>query len=354
MTSITDVALLAGVSATTAKRAIKEPEKLHPDTLRRVQDAIAELHYEPDLRAGALRAGQSRTVGVMLGSIIEPFFAQLARTLSVELRRNGYNMLLTENEYQSEQELAELKLLYGQRIDALILRPGYGNKSRDYLARLHERGVFIAQIDYCSPGTPYPSVMLDNPGAVREGVRYLHSLGHRRIAATGKFDQKMHPEMRSYTFPAAMAEVGLSAYPEYEQVMFLTEDNAYQYTLKVMRLPQPPTALFALTGASAAGCYRALQELNISVPDDVSLLTFDNYSWMGLVSPGITALEQPAADMARAAVQMTLAALSGEEYTREVVFPAQLIVRGSCAAPRPDSVAMQLSGSVRPEALTKG
>ena len=333
VTSIKGVAQLAGVSATTAKRALKEPDKLHPETLRRVREAVAQLHYEPDLRAGALRGGQSRTVGVMLGSIIEPFFAQLARTLSQELRRSGYNMLLTENEYQSEQELTELRLLYGQRIGALILRPGYGDSSRDYLARLRQRGVFIVQIDYCSPDAPYPSVMLDNSGAVREGVRYLHALGHRRIAATGKFDAVLHPESRSFTFPSAMAEVGLSVRPEYERVIFLTEENAYRYTLDVMRLPDPPTAIFALTGASAAGCFRALQELGLSVPHDVSLLTFDNYSWMGLVSPGITALEQPAEDMARAAVQMTLEALSGQAPVGSRVFPARLVVRGSCAPP---------------------
>ncbi len=333
VTSITDVALLAGVSATTAKRALKEPDKLHPDTLRRVREAVAQLHYEPDLRAGALRGGQSRTVGVMLGSVIEPFFAQLARTLSQELRRNGYNMLLTENEYQSEQELTELRLLYGQRIGALILRPGYGDSSRDYLERLHGRGVFIVQIDYCSPDAPYPSVMLDNSGAVREGVRYLHALGHRRIAATGKFDARLHPETRSFTFPSAMAELGLHVRPEYEKVMFLTEENAYLYTLDVMRLPEAPTAIFALTGASEAGCFRALQELNLRVPRDVSLLTFDNYSWMGLVSPGITALEQPADEMARAAVQMTLEALAGPARIGSRVFPARLVVRGSCAPP---------------------
>ncbi|WP_407572227.1 LacI family DNA-binding transcriptional regulator [Deinococcus altitudinis] len=339
MTSITDVAQLAGVSATTAKRALKEPDKLHPDTLRRVQEAVNQLHYEPDLRAGALRGGQSRTVGVMLGSVIEPFFAQLARTLSQELRRSGYNMLLTENEYQSEQELAELKLLYGQRIGALILRPGYGDHSREYLELLHGRGVFIVQIDYCSPEAPYPSVMLDNGRAVREGVRYLYGLGHRRIAATGKFDAVLHPESRSFTFPSAMAEVGLGVDPAYEKVIFLTEENAYQYTLDVMRLPEPPTAIFALTGASAAGCFRALQELGLNVPRDVSLLTFDNYSWMGLVSPGITALEQPAGDMARAAVQMTLAALAGDPPTENRVFPARLVIRGSCAAPPAQTVA---------------
>jgi LacI family transcriptional regulator len=312
---------------------MREPHLLHPETLERVMEAVAALHYEPDLRAGALRAGQSRTVGVMLGSIVEPFFAQLARTLSHELRRGGYNMLLTENEYQSKQELVELRLLYGQRIDALILRPGYGEYSREYLERLRGRGVLITQVDYCLPGAPYPSVMLDNAGAMRQGVRYLHSLGHRRIAATGKYDPNMHPEERSHTFPEAMREVGLSAWPEYERVMFLTEENAYRYTLELMRLPQPPTAIIALTGASALGCFRALQELGLCVPADVSLLAFDNYSWMGLVNPAITVLEQPVDAMARACARMTLAALGGETEPENLVFPARLIVRGSCGAP---------------------
>lgn len=334
MTSITHVAQLAGVSATTAKRALKEPDKLHPETLRRVQEAIQALHYEPDLRAGALRGGQSRTVGLVIASIIEPFFAQLARTLARELRRGGYNLLISENEYQSETELEELRLLYGQRIEALILRPGYGEHSREYLARLHSRGVYILQIDYALPGAPYSSVQLDHAGATRQGVQYLAGLGHSRIAITGQYDQHLHPEIRSQTFPQAMQEVGLEVRPEYQRVMFLTEENAYRYTLDVMQLPEPPTALFALTGSSASGVYRALRELNLQVPGDVSLLSFDNYSWMELVDPPIDVLEQPVEQMAQAAAQAVLTALAGEQQpVVQLQLPARLVVRGSCARP---------------------
>jgi LacI family transcriptional regulator len=335
VTSITDVAQLAGVSATTAKRALKEPEKLHPDTLRRVQEAIALLHYEPDLRAGALRGGQSRTVGLVIGSILEPFFAQLARTLARELRRGGYSLLISENEYQSETELEELKLLYGQRIEALILRPGYGEYSLEYLERLHSRGVYILQVDYALPGASYDFVQLDNAAAMRLGVKYLADLGHERIAITGQYDPHLHPEGRSQTFPQAMQEAGLSVRPEYQRVMFLTEENAYLYALDVMRLPQPPTALFALTGSSAAGVFRALKELSLKVPDDVSLLSFDNYSWTALVDPPIDVLEQPVEQMARAAAQAVLAKLAGEQQGPvQLQLAAKLIVRGSCAPPK--------------------
>gem|GEM_PF-776339 len=334
MTSITDVAQLAGVSATTAKRALKEPDKLHPETLRRVQEAISALQYEPDLRAGALRGGQSHTVGLVIGSIVEPFFAELARTLARELRRGGYSLLISENEYQSETELEELKLLYGQRIEALILRPGYGDASREYLERLASRGVYIVQVDYALPGVSYDSVQLDNPGAMRQGIRYLAELGHERIAITGQYDPLLHPELRSQTFPQAMQEVGLRVRPEYSRVMFLTEENAYRYTLDVMRLPEPPTALFALTGSSAAGVYRGLKELNLKVPQQVSLLSFDNYSWTALVDPPIDVLEQPVEEMARAAARTVLTTLTGEpQEPVRLTFPARLIVRGSCAPP---------------------
>ncbi|WP_424949889.1 LacI family DNA-binding transcriptional regulator [Deinococcus sp.] len=333
MTSITDVAQLAGVSATTAKRALKEPGKLHPETLRRVQEAISALQYEPDLRAGALRGGQSRTVGLVIGSILEPFFAQLARTLARELRRGGYNLLISENEYQSETELEELRLLYGQRIEALILRPGYGDHSREYLERLRSRGVYILQVDYALPGAPYDFVQLDNAAATRQGVRYLADLGHERIAITGQYDPHLHPEGRSQTFPQAMREAGLSVRPEYQRVMFLTEENAYLYTLDVMRLPEPPTALFALTGSSASGVYRALKQLNLKVPGDVSLLSFDNYSWMELVEPPIDVLEQPVEEMAQASAAAVLSALAGQQRQVRLQLPARLVVRGSCAPP---------------------
>jgi LacI family transcriptional regulator len=347
VTSITDVAVLAGVSTSTARRAIHEPDKLQPSTLKRVQDAIAALQYEPDQRAGALRGGQSRAVGLVIGSILEPFFAQLAHYLARDLRRGGYNLLIGENEYQSQTELEELKLLYGQRIEALIFRPGYGGWSREYLDRLHARGVYMLQIDYALPDAPFDSVQLDHAAAMRQGVRYLANLGHERIAITGQYDPALHPEKRSETFPEAMRELRLRVRPEYQRVMFLTEANAYQYTLDVMKLPEPPTAIFALTGSSAAGVYRALRHLKLKVPDDVSLLSFDNYSWTELSEPQIDVLEQPVEAMALAMTQAVLAALSGKPQAPvRLLLPATLLIRGSCAPPHKARLHTPLPGNV--------
>lgn len=242
---------------TTAKRALKEPDKLTPDTLARVQQAIAQLHYEPDQRAGSLRGGQSTTVGLVVGSILEPFFAQFARTASHVLADAGYTLIISENEYSAQRELQELRRLYGLRVAGILLRPGYGQDSQEYLARLRSRGVAVTEYDYRPPHHDEPSVMLDNPGAVRQAVTHLHALGHRRIAALGTYHPVIHPEERSRAFPEVMNALGLTVPAEYQRVTLLTEDTAYALTNDLLDLPEPPTALIALTGTQASGAYRA-------------------------------------------------------------------------------------------------
>jgi LacI family transcriptional regulator len=336
MPTINDVASLAGVSATTAKRVLREPERVAPATLERVRKAIDELHYVPDERAGALRRGRNRSVGLMLASVVEPFFASLMRVVSHTLRQHGYTVLVADSEYESELELQTLKLFHGNRVSGLIIRPGYGSPNLDYLLRMRDHGTHIVEIDYHYPDSPFSWVMLDNPRCIREGVRYLHDLGHRRIAALGSYDPIINPEGRSRTFPQAMQELGLEVPDEYRRVIRLTEDDAYRLTHDLMRLDNPPTALFGLNGSSTLGAFRALQELGLRIPQDVSLLSFDDYTWMQVVRPQIDVFAQPVDDMGRLAARLVVSEVEqgGEPQIKHNVFPGELLKRGSCAAPR--------------------
>jgi LacI family transcriptional regulator len=334
--NILDVARRAGVSPTTAKRAIHTPHLLAKETLERVQQAVAELEYEPDQTAGGLRRGRTKTLGLMVGNIIEPFFATLIRTIASTVRERGYALLVTENEYQASIELENLKMFYGHRISGLILRSGFGQSNLAYLERMHQRGAYILEIDYFYPNSPFSHVMLDNEGCVLSGVRYLYELGHRRIATLGSHDPLKQPEERSKSFPKAMESVGLRVIESYKKVIELSEDEAYRLTLELMRLPEPPTALFSLTGTEAAGAFRAIKELGLHIPADVSLLTFDNYSWTALVDPPLDVIEQPAEAMALAAVDVVLDSIEGGTLDKVVRkrFAGKLIKRGSCAPPK--------------------
>lgn len=334
MANINDVARRAGVSATTAKRAIREPDKLAPDTLARVRKAIDELRYEPDQIAAALRRRHNNTIGMIVGSIVQPFFALLTRAVARAVRERGYTFLLADSEYRTDHELDILHNFHGNRVAGVILRSGYGEPNVDYLRQMQRSGIRVVEVDHIYPGSPFAHVMLDGRGTVETGVRHLTSLGHTRIAAIGDHHPTINPDERSAAFPEIMADVGLPVPDAYRYAIPPIEHEAYDATKELMTLPRPPTALFALNGSMAVGSYRALKDLGLHIPEDVSLLAFDNYPWTSLVDPGIDVLEQPIEEMGRAAAEILFNAIDRDEVaTDRRRFPARLIVRGSCAPP---------------------
>ena len=339
MANINDVAKRAGVSPTTAKRAIHSPELLRPGTLERVRAAIDALQYEPDMLASALRSGQSRSVGLMVGSIVEPFFAELIRTIGKLVRTQGYTLLVAESDYETELELDGLKEFHGHRISGLIIRSGYGEPNLDYLKRMEERGTAIVEIDYFYPGSSFSHVMLNNRACIFEGIEYLKSLGHTRIAALGSYHAHVQSDERVKSFPEAMKHYGLELPEAYKGALKPTQAEAYTFTHHLMSLPSPPTALLAITGTMAIGTFRALRELGLRVPQDVSLLSFDNYPWTELVEPPIDVIEQPVSEMGAAAVNILLNQMndSPTQVMRERL-SGRLIKRGSCRDIREESL----------------
>ena len=335
MANITEVARRAGVSTTTAKRAIREPEKLAQETLRRVREAIEALNYEPDQLASALRSGRSTTLGLVIGSIVEPFFAELTRTIVHGARERGYSVIVADNEYRDDVEAAHLRSFYGNRVAGLILRSAYTSGNLDYVLRMQRRGVAVVEVDYFVPDSPLPHVMLDNLGAIDAGVAHLVAHGHRRIATLSSYHGRLNADERVQRFPEALARHGLTLPPVYVSQTAPTEREGYEVTLRLMRLEEPPTAIFATTGSMAAGSYRALMELGLRVPLDVSLVAFDDYPWMQLVQPGIDTLAQPVEAMGRTAVRLLFdqLRLGAQAQAERVRFPAELVVRGSVGPP---------------------
>ncbi len=332
--NILDVAKRAGVSSTTAKRAIRSPELLAPETLAKVQRAVAELNYEPDQIAATLRRGQSRTVGLIVGNLVEPFFAGLTRTISKALKTEGYTLLVADNEYDAVNELEQLKAFSGLRIAGLILRSGYGTPNLEYLCRMQARGTAVVEVDYIFPGSPFSHVMLDNERCIRAGLEYLVSLGHTRVASLGTFHETILPDERTLAFPKVMQEFGLSLPPEYQRVIHPTPQDAYSLTNALMNLPEPPTALFSTTGNLALGAFQALKEQGLKIPEDVSLITFDDYPWTQVVDAPVDVIAQPVEAMGTAAARFVLQEIKNPGHPAEQLrLSGTLIRRGSCGPP---------------------
>ncbi len=338
MTSILDVAKKAGVSPTTAKRAVNQPHLLTKATLERVQTAIEFLNYEPDRTAGALRRGHSQTIGLMVGNIIEPFFAQLTRTIAKAVHAKGYALIVADNEYDTSLELENLRMFHGQRVSGLIIRSAFGTGNLEYLRRLHQQGTYILEIDHFLPESGFSHIMLDNHGGVETGLRYLHNLGHRKIAALTVFEAHQDERARAYT--EIMTDLGLKIPKAYQRSTDLTEEGAYRRTLELLRLPEPPTAIFSMTGNEAAGAFRALKEQHIRIPEDISFLTFDDYSWTSLVEPPLDVITQPIQTMGLRAAELVIGAIERRQLNQTHLerFACRLITRSSCAAPRSHSL----------------
>jgi LacI family transcriptional regulator len=334
--TINDVARHAGVSTTTAKRAIRSPDKLAPKTLQRVQAAIEALQYEPDQVASALRSGHTHTLGLIIGSIVEPFFAELTRVIVHDARQAGYSVLVADNEYDEAIEAAHLRTFRGQRIAGLILRSAFGVANHEYVLRMQQHGIAVVELDYFSPNSHLSHVMLDNAGAIDLSVEHLVAHGHRRIATLNSFDPILNADERVLRFPQALQQRGIPLPDDFVSRSGPTEWEAYHTTVRLMQLPKPPTAILATTGSMAAGAYRAFGDLGLRVPTDVSLVAFDDYLWMRLVNPGITALAQPVETMGHAAVRLLLNRLRLGDLApiEQLRFPATLLVRGSVAAPK--------------------
>ena len=333
--TILDVAKYAGVSASTAKRAIRDPNKLKASTLAKVQSAIDHLGYEPDQLASALRSGHNNSVGLIIGSLAEAFFAELTREIGALLRARGYTLLIADNDYSSAQEKQQLQQFHGNRVAGIIMRSGYGASNLDYMRRLRDRGVAIVEVDHFYTDSPFSHVMLDNRGAVAQGLKYLHGLGHRNIAPLGMYHKELWPDERCAAFPEVMQALGLDFPRAYRIIMRPRADEAYQATKKLMQLAEPPTALFAQTGHVAIGAFQALKDLGLAVPEQVSLLSFDNYPWTTLVSPSISVIAQPVQDMAVAAVESLLSSIDALKAgkTPPVIkqrFVGELVIRESC------------------------
>jgi LacI family transcriptional regulator len=335
VTSIHDVAKKAKVSPATARRAIFEPQLLSHTTLERVTRAIQDFNYEPDRTAGALRRGHSHTIGLMVGGITQSFFAQLTRTITEGVQARGYALFMADNKYDSKLELENLRMFHGHRVSGLIVRSAFGSGNLEYLKRMHEQGTYILEIDHFLVGSPFGHVMLENAECIEMGVRYLHGLGHQRIAAlTVSNAQKLQDE-RGIAFPNVMKSLGLRVPKAYQRGTPLTEEGAYNLTLELLRLPEPPTAIFSMTGNEAAGTFRAIKELKLRIPEDVSFLTFDDYSWTSLVDPPLDVITQPIQEMGLAAVNIVMDAIQSRDLSKVVRkrFPGTLIRRGSCGPP---------------------
>jgi LacI family transcriptional regulator len=335
MATMKDVARAAGVSIYTVSATLSGSAPVSAELRARVRQAVKALGYERNSFASGLRQGTSSLIGLIVSDVTNPFFTELVDCIQTEARQNGYSVLLGISGHDVALEADLLRLMRSHQAAGTILGPAGG--TADYRAgELAAGRMKVVAIDNAFPALGVDGVGLDNRRAAGLAVSHLADLGHRRIAMVGGLPHQHVARERLAGYRETLRRRGLSFSEALVEPGNFRLEDGYLACKKLMRSAPPPSALFVANNLMLIGVMRALGDLGLRVPQDISVCSIDDFPWATAFQPALTVVRQPIAEMAGAAFRALLARLEGEMHppSRQLFLP-QLVVRQSCAAVAP-------------------
>lgn len=331
--SVQDVAERAGVSVSTVSRALRGVAGISESTRKRVRTAAEALGYTASPAASRLATGRTRTVAVVVPLLAKWFFAEVIAAAGRVLAHEGYDVLLVELATpQLRREFFASPRLHG-RTDGVIAVAL--QLSEEELAVLRAQGQAVALVGHEGPDAS--SVRVDDRDGGRAATRHLLNLGHERIAFLGIRDEPgstlggVPPAERLLGYRDALAEAGIAADASLERAVENTVSGGSDAMASLLAAAQPPTAVVAASDELAFGVLSTLRGAGLAVPDDISVVGYDNHALADAV--GLTTMDHGVADQGRLAAHAVLAALAGSTSAVGRIEP-RLVVRGSTAPPR--------------------
>jgi DNA-binding LacI/PurR family transcriptional regulator len=351
MATLTQVATAAGVSTATAARALGGYGSVKPATRALVLDAAERVGYRANVLARSMITGSTRTLGVVLSDIENPFFSLALRGISDAAHREGYEVLLVNTDEDVAVESKAVRMLTEKRVDGLVVSPSDADDT-SHLRSAIAAGTPVVLLDRRIPGLRADTVGIDNRAAARDATERLLELGHRRIAlVTGadprSADRLSGPRLRGVEraigttaglraagYRDALVAAGVEPSPQYVSAEGFHREDGARATGRLLRMPDPPTAVIALDSLLSLGALQAFAELDVSCPDTVSLIGFDDADWAEAVSPPLTVVSQPVYEIGTVACERLLARVAGDgRRTVHRKLATTFIERDSVAGP---------------------
>lgn len=356
--TIIEVARAAGVSTATAGRVLGGYGYASDDIRDRVRAAAERLGYRPNRLAKGLITGRTQTLGVVAGDIESPFYASVLRGVGDVARAQGFGVIVTNSDEEPEREREAVQLLLEKQVDALIVAPADPTEAAAF-REVVAAGVPIVQFDRVARDLETDSVTVDNVGAAQRCVSALLEAGHRRIGFLAELERSFE-DVDTFVARAGHGFADPKTwFPSWQRLLgylgahhaagvrvdprLVRRAGAYsaavarEGTLALLGGEGAPSALFTGDGLMSVGAFQAITDLGLKVPEDLSIVCFDDLDWMSFLPPGITAVAQPVYDLGRAAAELALARLDGAPTAprRHVVLSATLHARGSVRAVQP-------------------
>ena len=334
MATIHDVARRAGVSAGTVSNVLNRPGYVAAPTRERVLAAIADLGFTPIQHARKFPAGRQRTLGLALADLANPFFVDVALGAEEEAKSLGVGVVMIHNGDDSEREQDNLEVLVQQRVHGIMIAPVSAVDSA--LDRLDARDIPLVYVDRVDERSVRCWVKTDDVAGGRLAGEHLVALGHRDVAFIGNLGSSVQVDGRFEGFAAALADVGVVPERIPTDSWRITDGRRAAAALAARPADELPTAIMCGNDLIALGVLLEFARQGVRVPDDVSIVGFDDLSWSEAATVPLTTIRQPREELGRRAVRLLLDEIDrgdAHEHSHELLLP-ELVIRESTSSPR--------------------
>lgn len=331
--TIVEVAEKAGVSLGTVSRVINNDIHVAPETRERVLTVTKELGYVANRQARGLKGRKTNVIGVLVPDLGTGYIGEIMRGIDAELALSQLDLMLFTTHRTAVKEANYVANMVQDMVDGLLLV--LPRNPADYTGTLARRNFPFALIDHQGTGDPCPSVGATNWQGAYNATEYLIKLGHRRIGfITGSMDLGAATD-RLEGYKSALRSNHIPEDPNLIYEGTFSQPDGYAGTVALLDLRDVPTAIFASNDVMAMGAMDAVRSRGLRVPDDISILGFDDIPQSAVICPALTTVRQPLEQMGRVATQMLLDILKNpEKEVDQIKLPTELIIRGSTQSPK--------------------
>ncbi len=332
--TIKDIATYAGVSVGTVSKVLNDRGNVTEDLRFRVQAVIEKLNYRPSALARGMKIKRTQTIGLIIPKIINTFYVKVIELIEKEVHNRNYTLILGNTEEDLDREISCLQTFSNMRVDGLILASAgrtQEGRIQQEISSYRELNIPVVLIVRRLSNTDLDTIELENREGAYQATRYLIENGHRRIGMISSSINTSAGAERIEGYMKALEEFQIPYDRELVHMGGLTLDSGYFITNALLDLSNPPSAIFVGTNFQLLGTLRSLKENNTNVPEDISLICFDDTEWSSFADPPLTVIEPYSEDLCKLAAELLFDRIDGT-YSgegRNRVIPTKLVVRES-------------------------
>ncbi len=333
MATMKEVAQLAGVSTATVSRALMNPEKVSNSTRKRVEEAVMESGYAPNSLARNLRRNESKTIVVIVPDICDPYFSDIIRGIEDTAIEHNYLVLLGDSNQKRKPENSLANLVFSKQADGMLL---LGTDIPFDVSKPEQKNLppLVMACEY-APELELPTVHIDNLTASFEVVNYLTQMGHKRVAQIlGPHDSSLS-QFRQQGYQQALHRAGIEMNANYQVHGNFSIESGSNAVSQLLTLREPPSAIFCHNDLMAIGALQQAKKMGFKVPQDLSIVGFDDIQFSQYCEPPLTTIAQPRYEIGRQSMLLLLDILQGQDIRAgSRLLDTHLVVRNSAAPPR--------------------